>query len=192
MSGPAPRVAYLLLRPTAYSQTFIDAEIEAVRAAGATVEVFVAGRGDARATQAAAVLRALCRPATLLRHVRGLGFSYGLRGWLAGAHAVAMAPRVAAFRPDVIHAHFVNLPTAIALLVGGELGVPVTATAHAADFLLETRVAALRRRIGRIGHLFVISAATARQLAERGVPMSAVPHSVVRAAFDPRASPAIR
>ncbi|HEU4422930.1 MAG TPA: glycosyltransferase family 4 protein [Pilimelia sp.] len=183
-SGPL-RVAYVLLRPPGHSETFISAEMRALRAAGASVEAFVASAGGGRRAEAATVLRALThRPVRLLRHARALGLSYGMRAWLAAAHAIALSRPVAAFRPDVVHAHFVNVPVAIAVLVARDLGAPVTATAHAADFLLETDVGALRRRIARLSHLFVISAATARQLADKGVPMPAIPHGVVRAAFD--------
>lgn len=188
-SGPPPgaaplRIAYVLARPVGYSETFIDSEIRAVRAAGATVEVFVAGGGGRRA---ATVLLAGClarHPVRLLRHARTLGFGYGVRGLLAGAGAIRLATAVAGWCPDLVHAHFVNLPTATAVLLGRELGVPVTATAHAADFLLDRRPAALIRRLRELSHLFVISAATAGQLADRGVPMTRVPHQVVRACFD--------
>lgn len=179
------RVAYVLVRPPSYSETFVLAEMAAVRDAGARVETFVAAPNRSRVGAAARVVSALVRhPGRVLSGVRALGFTHGVRGWLAAAHAVTLARRVAVFAPDVVHAHFVNLPTATALLVGRELGVPVTAVAHAADFLLDRDRTALARRIGRLSHLFVISAATAGQLAARGVPMADVPHSVVRAAFD--------
>lgn len=190
MSGPVSsgrplRIAYALLRPPGYSETFIESEIRAVRAAGATVEVFAAGAGGGRYADAGRVSRAcLGHPVRIGRHVRTLGVSYLPRAVLAGAHAMALSPAVAAFEPDVIHAHFVNLPTALAVLLGRELGRPVTAMAHAADFLLDSATPALDRRLHGLDHLFVISAATAQQLAGRGVRMDSVPHSVVRAAFD--------
>jgi len=180
---PVLRIAYVLARPTGVSETFIDAEVRAVRAAGAAVDVFPAieaGRG-----RAGLLARAVARhPVRLVRGVRTLGFSYGLRGLLAAAAAIRLLPQVRAARPDVVHAHFVNLPAAVAVLLARDLGVPVTATAHAADFLLDARRTALRRRLLSLSHLFVISAATADQLADRGVPMTRVPHGVVRAAFD--------
>ncbi|MDP9796205.1 glycosyltransferase involved in cell wall biosynthesis [Catenuloplanes nepalensis] len=180
---PRLRIAYVLARPTGYSETFVDSEIRAVRATGAAVDVFPAT--EAGGGRAALLARVAARhPVRLVRGVRTLGFSYGARGWLAAATAIRLAPAVAAARPDIVHAHFVNLPTAIAVLVARDLGVPVTATAHAADFRLEKHRAALRRRLLALSHLFVISAAAAGQLAERGVPMTRVPHGVVRAAFD--------
>ncbi|MDG4829854.1 glycosyltransferase [Solwaraspora sp. WMMD1047] len=188
MSGPAGglRIAYLLLRPPSYSETFIEAEIRAVRAAGATVEVFVTGGdGGGRIGEAGRVARALLRhPVRTVALVRTLGLRYGPRAWLAAAYALRVAPRVARFGPDVVHTHFVNLPTAVTVLVGRLLGRPATAMAHAADLLLERDRTSLDRRLRRLGHLFVISGATVRQLTVRGVSMARVPHTVVRAAFD--------
>lgn len=181
----ALRVAYVLLRPPSYSETFIDAEIRAVRAAGTTVEVFVAGRGGGRLAEADRVIRTLIRqPRRLLAHVRTLGASDLPRALLAGTYAIALFEQVAAFAPDVVHAHFVNLPTAVAALVARDLGVPATAMAHAADFLLDRDPIGLDRRLGLLAHLFVISAATAGQLAAKGAAMSRIPHGIVRAAFD--------
>ncbi len=91
---------------------------------------------------------------------------------------------IATFDPDIVHAHFVNLPTAVAVLTADDLGKPATATAHAADFMLERKPGALERRIRRLDHLFAVSAAAFRQLNDRGVSMSEVPHSIVRASFD--------
>ncbi|MDG4765961.1 glycosyltransferase [Solwaraspora sp. WMMD406] len=185
--APRPlRVAYVLLAPPHYSETFITCEIAAVRAAGARVGVFAARRGDGgrRADVADVAVTALRRPARLVRHTHRLGLSYGARAVLAASYADRLRRDVAAFAPDVVHAHFVNLPTAVATLLARDLGRPVTATAHAADFLLERNRLALRRRLTRLDHLFVVSAAAARQIGARGVNMSSVPHSVVRAAFD--------
>ncbi|MEV0392187.1 glycosyltransferase [Polymorphospora rubra] len=179
------RVAYVLLRPPSYSETFIVSEIRAVGEAGATVEVFAARTREGRFTDAARILGTLVRhPLRLLSAVRTLGPSYLPRGLLAGTYAIALVKQVRRFAPDVVHAHFVNLPTAVAILVARELGIPVTAMAHAADFLLDRDVDALRRRLSRLSQLFVISDSAARQLGDRGVDMSGIPHRVVRAAFD--------
>ncbi|SCL52925.1 Glycosyltransferase involved in cell wall bisynthesis [Micromonospora citrea] len=178
------RVAYVLLRDPSYSETFITSEIEAVRATGAIVEVFVARQGgrDAEMQQVAGTL--LRHPLRAQEEVRALGASYLPRAVLAAGHADRLAGPVANFRPDVLHTHFVNLPTAVAVLVGRRIGVPVTAMAHAADFLLDPNGAALDRRLQLLSHLFVISRATAGQLTERGANLSTIPHGVVRAAFD--------
>jgi glycosyltransferase involved in cell wall biosynthesis len=188
------RVAYVLVRPPGYSETFIGSEIRAVRAAGVTVRTFVARPGGERHSgerhtgrrgDAARVARVLARrPARLLRHVRTLGPAYLPRALLAGAYAVTLGAQVARFAPDVIHAHFVNLPTAVAVLVARDLGIPATATAHAADFLLERYPGPLDRRLRLLSHLFVVSDSAARQLADKGVAMSRIPHGVVRAALD--------
>ncbi len=179
------RVAYVLVRPPGYSETFIGSEIRAVRAAGVTVRTFVASAGGGRRGDAGRLARGLARrPARLARHVRTLGPAHLPRALLAGAYAEALGAEVARFAPDVVHAHFVNLPTAVAVLVARDLGTPVTATAHAADFLLERHPGPLDRRLRLLSHLFVVSDSTARQLAGRGVTMSRIPHGVVRAAFD--------
>lgn len=188
------RIAYVLARPPGLTETFIPAEIQAVRAAGATVEVFVANPGGGRhAELPRAAARLLRHPTGLAADLRLLGLLSRAVGWpslargvLASTAAAALTDEIARFRPDILHAHFVNLPTSVALLVGRRLGRPVTATAHAADFLLDADPTALRRRLARLRHLFVVSAATAEQLADRGVPMSRVAHRIVRAAVDPR------
>ncbi|MEU7590915.1 glycosyltransferase family 4 protein [Micromonospora sp. NPDC049230] len=194
MSPRALRVAYVQVRPPGLTETFIPAEIEAVRAAGATVEVFVANPdGNRRAEPRRAAVQLLRRPTGLPADLRLLGLpsraagGRGLaRGLLASTAASTLADSVARFDPDVVHAHFVNVPTSVALLLGRRLGRPVTATAHAADFLLDPDPAALRRRLARLRHLFVVSAATAGQLADRGVPIATIPHRVVRAGVDAR------
>ena len=179
------RVAYVLLRPPSYSETFVGAEIQAVRDTGALVEVFVARpEGGGRLAEGWRVLRAFVRhPIRLVRHVRTLGFSYLPRALLAGTYAIALSREVARFRPDVVHTHFVNLPAAVAVLAGREVGAPVTAIAHAADFLLDRDAAALSRRLGHLSHLFVVSADALRQLRDKGVAVPAR-NSVVRAAYD--------
>ncbi|MGC4807013.1 glycosyltransferase [Micromonospora sp. DT233] len=197
MNATALRIGYVLAHPPGLTETFIPAEIRAVRAAGATVEVFVAApdgnRGAAPGRATAGLLRRPADLAGLPADLRLLGLPSRATGWpslaralLASAAAGALAGRVARFDPDVLHAHFVNLPTSVALLLGRRLGRPVTATAHAADFLLDADPTALRHRLRRLRHLFVVSAATADQLAARGVPMSQVPHRIVRAALDAR------
>ncbi|MER7334949.1 MULTISPECIES: glycosyltransferase family 4 protein [unclassified Micromonospora] len=178
------RVAYVLLRDPAYSETFITSEIEAVRAAGATVEVFVARQGGRDAEMQQVASTALRHPLRFQEEVRALGTSYLPRAVLAAGHADRLSGPIASFRPDVLHTHFVNLPTAVAALLGRRLGVPVTAMAHAADFLLDPNGPALDRRLQLLSHLFVISQATAGQLTERGANLSTIPHGVVRAAFD--------
>ncbi len=180
------RVAYLLLRPPSYSETFINSEIRTVHAAGVDVMVFPT-RPDhsSRIADAARALWAgLRHPLRLAAHVNRLGTGYGPRALLAAACAVDLAGAVRRFAPDIVHAHFVNLPTAIAVLLAAELGVPATAMAHAADVTLDANRVALRRRLSQLDHLFVISAATAGQLAAAGVDLAATPNSVVRAAFD--------
>jgi colanic acid/amylovoran biosynthesis glycosyltransferase len=186
MTGPRPlRIAYLTIGPKRYSETFIDSEIRAVREAGATVGVFTAERGHGKLAALRQVGGALLRrPVRCVAGIRVAGFSYLPYALLAGAWTARLTPALRAFAPDVIHAHFVNLPTATAVALGDALGVPVTATAHAADFLLEADIEPLRRRLARLGMLFVISQASVGQLTARGIPMSRIPHTVVRAAYD--------
>ncbi|OZV83958.1 hypothetical protein CA850_04835 [Micromonospora echinospora] len=187
VNGRRLRVAYVLAHPPGPSETFVPAEVRAVRATGATVEVFPVGPGGGRvADLRRAAGRLLRRPGGLPADLRVLGARSLPRGVLACAGAAGLAGPVARFRPDVLHAHFVNLPTAVALLLARRLDRPVTATAHAADFLREPNPAALRRRLSRLDHLFVVSAASVAQLAAGGVPMATVPHRIVRAAHDGR------
>src|SRR5262245_52514797 len=120
------RVAYVLMHEPAYSETFIGSEIRAVADSGVTVEVFHARpRGLSPLRQALRAGGALLRhPVKAARHIGILGRSYGLRAALASAYALRLEKSVRTFRPDVIHTHFVNLPTAIAVLTGHELGRP--------------------------------------------------------------------
>jgi len=113
LSAPL-RVAYVLLRPPTYSETFIRSEIEFVRATGATVGVFYArGEGEGAGARLGRSVRAvLTHPPTFLHHLRVLGPSYGVRALLASAYALELSKQVKRFRPDVVHTHFVNLPTA--------------------------------------------------------------------------------
>jgi glycosyltransferase involved in cell wall biosynthesis len=180
------RVAYVLLREPAYSETFIEAEIDAVRAVGVDVRVFTArAGGETRAAGARHAVGALAGdPVWGLARAGRFGPGYAARGLLAAGYASALREPVRAFAPDVVHTHFVNLPTAVATLVGEALGAPVTAVAHAADFLTGGNRKALARRLAALSHLFVISGAARGQLEARGVDLARVPHSVVRAAFD--------
>ncbi|MBX6721758.1 MAG: hypothetical protein IRY92_00760, partial [Dactylosporangium sp.] len=87
------RIAYVLLDPPGYSETFITSEIRAVEAAGASVELFVARRGG-RLDDLRQVTGALLKhPLRMLAQVRALGLSYGLRAVLAGAYAIALTGR---------------------------------------------------------------------------------------------------
>jgi glycosyltransferase involved in cell wall biosynthesis len=54
-------------------------------------------------------------------------------GWRTATIAAAVLPRLAAWKPDWIHAHFMGVPAASATLLSGALGVPFSVSAHARD-----------------------------------------------------------
>ncbi|NJC70975.1 glycosyltransferase [Planosporangium thailandense] len=169
--------------PPTYSETFVTSEVDALKHAGVTVESFSANtkqpsRFHHGIHMVATILR---RPATVVRGWRALGYDYGIRGIFAAAQAESLAATVSQYGPDVIHSHFVGLPTAVAILLGQKLNIPVTSTAHAADFVLDRRVPALDRRLSLLSHLFLISSSAIDQMRHLGVRIDNHPHSVVRA-----------
>lgn len=60
---------------------------------------------------------------------------------------------------DIVHANFVNFPARVATELAHRLSVPVTATAHAADYMLQPS-SRLKKTLSRLDHLFGISQAT--------------------------------
>jgi colanic acid/amylovoran biosynthesis glycosyltransferase len=112
------------------------------------------------------------------------------------AYAVAAAGWIRAhaldgFAPDVIHAHFVNLPTLIAGNLGALLGVPYTFMAHSGDYMLKMSDDLLRARVLHADAGFVISHVALAELRERAhlSDDEARRLSVVRAAMAPRPVP---
>lgn len=71
------------------------------------------------------------------------------------------------YRPELIHAHFANLPTLVAGHVAARLGVPYTFIAHATDYQQNMSDDLLRRRVLHADAAFVISHAAKREIADR-------------------------
>jgi colanic acid/amylovoran/stewartan biosynthesis glycosyltransferase WcaL/AmsK/CpsK len=111
-------------------------------------------------------------------------YAVAAAGWIR-AHALS------GFAPDVIHAHFVNLPTLIAGNLGALLGVPYTFMAHSGDYMLKMSDDLLRARVLHADAGFVISHVALAELRERARldDDEAQRLSVVRAAMAPRLAP---
>jgi glycosyltransferase involved in cell wall biosynthesis len=113
------------------------------------------------------------------------------RRLFAVAAAADVAGRLDGFVPDVVHAHFLNLPTVVAGALGRLLGVPSTFTGHADDFLVGVPDPVLRQRVLFADAGFVVSEWGRREITRRAGLDEAQSGrlSVVRAAFRPRAEP---
>lgn len=85
----------------------------------------------------------------------------------AMAAAGATVGRLEGFLPDVVHAHFLNLPTLVGGAVARVLGVPHTFTGHADDFMVDLPDDVLRRRVLHADAGFVVSEAGRRDVVRR-------------------------
>jgi glycosyltransferase involved in cell wall biosynthesis len=88
------------------------------------------------------------------------------------------------FRPEIVHAHFLNLPTLIAGMLSTRLRVPYTFMAHSGDYMLKMSDGLLRRRILHATAGFAISHVARTEIAARAglTEAEAERLSVVRAA----------
>lgn len=95
------------------------------------------------------------------------------------------------FRPDVIHAHFMNLPALVAGTLSVLLDVPYTFTAHSDDYRLKMSPDLLRRRLLHADGAFVVSDFAREEIKQRGrLTNEEMGHvCVVRAAMRPRVAP---
>jgi glycosyltransferase involved in cell wall biosynthesis len=89
------------------------------------------------------------------------------RRLFAMAAAASVVRRLDGFAPDVVHAHFLNLPTLVAGTVARLLQVPYTFTGHADDFLVDVPDEVLRRRVLDADAGFVVSEAGRRDIVGR-------------------------
>jgi len=111
--------------------------------------------------------------------------------WTRKAYATIAARWIAAaledFRPDVIHAHFANLPTLVAGHLSVLLDVPHTFMPHATDYRQKMSDDLLRRRIRFADGTFVISEAARQEIAARArlSPAETDGLRVIRAAVQP-------
>lgn len=121
------------------------------------------------------------------------------RRWSRRLFAMAAAGSVVrgldGFVPDVVHAHFLNLPTLVGGTVARLLQVPYTFTGHADDFMVDVPDDVLRRRVLHADAGFVVSEAGRREIVRRAHLDAAaasrrltVVRPVVRARVPPRAA----
>jgi colanic acid/amylovoran biosynthesis glycosyltransferase len=105
--------------------------------------------------------------------------------------ATEVAGRLGGWVPDVVHAHFLNLPTVVAGALGRLLGVPSTFTGHADDFLVGVPDRVLRQRVLFADAGFVVSEWGRQEITRRAGLDEAESGrlAVVRAAFRRRADP---
>ncbi|MGF7233645.1 MAG: glycosyltransferase [Frankia sp.] len=93
-----------------------------------------------------------------LRSAFAIGCSTSRREFATGVFRSASLVRgTKAWNPEIIHAHFVSLPTYVALILGHVLRVPVTVMPHARDYKVAVSPRALRNRLGRCAWIFPIS-----------------------------------
>jgi glycosyltransferase involved in cell wall biosynthesis len=89
------------------------------------------------------------------------------RRLFAMAAAGEVVGRLDGFVPDLVHAHFLNLPTLVGGTVARLLRVPYTFTGHADDFMVDVPDDVLRRRVLHADAGFVVSEAGRRQVVHR-------------------------
>jgi glycosyltransferase involved in cell wall biosynthesis len=166
----------MLPHPPRRSETFLGNEMLAIEMSGRAVVTPVYARS---AEGTAVVPLSLRRVANKIRALRpGPDFAYDTA---ARWSAEAIADQLTGVNVDILHAHFINFPARVALHLGHALGVPVTATAHAADVNLQAR-ARLEMTVRRLDHVFSIS----NELRGRLATIAAVERtSVIRAAVSP-------
>lgn len=168
-----PRVAYVLWTFPGRSETFITSEISAIAAHGIEVRAFAAG-AEAGLTAPVPTVYAAPRPplGSVLGGLRHLWYARGLATdgrefakswWLA----VRLHRAVARYRPHVVHSHFANHPTLVALILARWLGIPATAMFHANDYLIGVSPQALGRRIGELAAVCAISQGARTDILDR-------------------------
>ncbi|CAN5488945.1 glycosyltransferase family 4 protein [soil metagenome] len=105
------------------------------------------------------------------RHLRRGASSVPEQRWSRRLFAMAAAANVAArlggFSPDVVHAHFLNLPKLVAGTLARLLEVPYTFTGHADDFMVDVPDQLLRQRVLHADGGFVVSEAGQREIVRR-------------------------
>jgi len=158
-------VLYVLGRYPTLSQTFVDLEIRTIIGLGHKVDILsclpgektVAGQGDNP-------LHALYppRPPLTMTFWRPPGPDFPaerpLRTRLfADSVAAWFAARKARNRYDIIHAHFADLPTSVALRISRRLKIPFCFTAHAGDIFVKPHTSTLREKVDMAGRVVTIS-----------------------------------
>lgn len=176
-SPPLLRVLYVVSLFPCWSETFIVREIQQLQQRG--VEVHIVSLKHASETlvqsDAQAMLGRVIYPPGAARVVMAALRAAFLRPWQTGrewlglvrglwrhpaalaksgvvwARTMAMLPRVAAARPQHLHAHWATYPSTAAMWLGARLRLPYSFTAHAHDIFLEDHLLAAKLRTAAFG-----------------------------------------
>lgn len=187
------KVLYVTWAYPKLSETFVRKEIELMRSRGHQVVVFaVRGRGHG-VDEHCHYLQ--LRPLRLLRAVwcvlktRAPRLANGCFEDAACRLVAHLgAQQVSPWSPEIIHAHFLDRPSTVALHWGRAYGVPVTAIAHARDWNVHVTPRSLRAKGTVAAHFFAISHHALRGLREKGdIPEEKL--SLCRAHFSTQALP---
>lgn len=181
------RVMYISWRYPKLSETFVQAEVTAVRDAGHHVQVVSILPSAERdgAVQPDVVLRGWARPVDARARRPRLESSF-VTDWGCSVLAGALVREARAWRPDILHCHFINKPASVALRAAAASGIPCTVVAHARDWRVDNDALYLGRKVALAAHVFAISEEAKRQIAlklseaDRGALATKI--SVVRAA----------
>ncbi|MBL8328201.1 MAG: glycosyltransferase family 4 protein [Rubrivivax sp.] len=205
---PQPTIAYLAPELTALSETFVYQELAALEALGYRVLPYAVHPAAVPAREAQGIAsrttvlyqgsllrqvvqgvreaRRLPRawPAlkTLLQDMRSVGW-FDRRAWtllFQWLAAARMVPALNAAQCTHIHAHFVHVPTQIAMYASALSGIPFTCTAHANDLFRNGLL--LAQKAQRARKMLTISHYNKAWLQEQGVAPEQV--DVVRCAPD--------
>lgn len=185
------RVVYFVSLFPCWSETFIVREIRELQKLGVDVHIVSLKAPCEQLVQsdAAALLDRTLYPAPAWRSALQLLRRLATAPWrefadlariLAGLrrHPAALAktlvvwwrtlgllPRIAALRPDHLHAHWATYPSTAAMLAAARLRVPFSFTAHAHDIFLEDHL--LADKLARAAFGVTISEFNRRYLAEK-------------------------
>lgn len=185
---PRLSVLYVTWAYPKLSETFVQKEIELMRRRGHDVRVLAVRRPEAghpidkealylkpHVGQVLAAVLSLLRPMTRFANRLPEDLACRLIAQIA-------ANQLHGWSPDVVHAHFMDRPSTVALHLSNLLGTPTTVTAHARDWTVHSTAESLRAKGRASAHVFAISEQAVRDLS-RKASMSAGKMSVCRACF---------
>jgi colanic acid/amylovoran biosynthesis glycosyltransferase len=188
---PEPRTLSVLYVAWAYpklSETFVQKEIELMRSRGHDVRVLAVRRTCAghptdkealylapQAMQVLASIPKVFRPTTRFANRIPEDLACRLIAQIA-------AQQLHGWSPDVVHAHFMDRPSTVALHLSNLLGTPTTVTAHARDWTVHSTAESLRAKGRASAHIFAISEQAVHGLS-RKASISSDKISVCRASF---------
>lgn len=195
------RVAYVVGRYPALSESFIRTELSGLPAHGWSPDICALERGDPTdlvpdAPAGAAVRYALPRPLALCSSLLyGIGGS--ARDRVRGASAARFGESLSTRIPEHVHAHFLGAPTQVGSALAAVLGTSFTFSCHAADVHLAGPTTAAEHEA--VHRAFAILACTEHLrrilIDKRGYParrVRVVRHGVDIAALDAAAGGAER